>query len=114
MLRTRAAATNIASVTRFAPDAMTPRPTPGKMNELLHCPMVTGPRLVGTGAKGLPVATNARSSVHLRRSLGVASHFEVGFDNGKMIGRSTCFAISRTISSVNAPGWAEVPIRIVG
>jgi hypothetical protein len=45
---------------------------------------------------------------------GVASLFEVGLESGKITGRSTCFAISRTISSVKAPGCAEVPIRIVG
>lgn len=31
-----------------------------------------------------------------------------------MIGRSTCFAISRTISSVNALGFVDVPIRTWG
>ena len=39
---------------------------------------------------------------------------EVGLDSGMMIGRSTVDAICRTIGSVNAPAWVEVPISIVG
>ena len=31
-----------------------------------------------------------------------------------MIGRVVCAAMSRTISSVNAPAWVEVPISMVG
>ena len=31
-----------------------------------------------------------------------------------MIGRSTVDAICRTIDSVNAPAWVEVPISMVG
>ena len=31
-----------------------------------------------------------------------------------MIGRSVCAAMSRTIASVNAPAWVEVPISMVG
>ena len=31
-----------------------------------------------------------------------------------MIGRSVCAAMSRTMASVNAPAWVEVPIRMVG
>src|SRR5450759_4496291 len=57
---------------------------------------------------------SARPFVQATRSTGFASHLLVGFDIGKMTGRSTCFAISRTIASVNVPGWAEVPIRTVG
>ena len=48
------------------------------------------------------------------RSAGSASHLEVGFDSGMMIGRSVCAAMSRTMASVNAPEWVEVPISIVG
>ena len=31
-----------------------------------------------------------------------------------MMGRSTCLAISRMISSLNAREWVEVPMRTVG
>ena len=31
-----------------------------------------------------------------------------------MIGRSVCAAMSRTMASVNAPAWVEVPISMVG
>ena len=44
----------------------------------------------------------------------VHSLFDVGFDSGKIIGRSLSFAISRTTLSENVPGVAETPIRIVG
>ena len=67
-----------------------------------------------TGSKGLPVAVSTRPSVHSMRSAGSASHFEVGFDSGMMIGRSVWAAMSFTIASVNAPEWVEVPISMVG
>ena len=67
-----------------------------------------------TGSNGLPVAVNTFPSVQSIRSLGNASALLVGFDNGKMIGRSCSDAISRTIDSLNAPGCVDVPIRIVG
>jgi hypothetical protein len=67
-----------------------------------------------TGGNGLPVATSARPSVQRIRSSGWASHVDVGFDSGMMIGRSVCSAICRTIASVNAPAWVEVPMSIVG
>src|SRR2546422_4074881 len=66
-----------------------------------------------TGANGEPVATSARPSVQRIRSSAVASDFEVGLDSGKMIGRSTLRAISRTIDSLNAPRAVDRPIRIV-
>jgi len=44
----------------------------------------------------------------------MASALEVGLDSGMMIGRSVWAAISRTIASVNAPDWVDVPISIVG
>lgn len=56
----------------------------------------------------------AAPSVHAMRSAGTASAFGVGFDSGMMIGRSTCDAMSRMISSVKLPCCADVPIRIVG
>src|SRR3712207_8427157 len=67
-----------------------------------------------TGGNGLPVATRARPSVQAIRSSGSASHREVGLDSGRMIGRSAAAVIVRTIGSLKAPGWVEVPIRIVG
>jgi hypothetical protein len=72
------------------------------------------PPVVAGGWKGLPVATSARPSVHRIRSSGTASAFDVGLDSGMMTGRSTVDAICRTMSSVNAPDWVEVPISIVG
>ena len=113
-LNTRAAAENIASVTRRAPDAITPNPTPGNMNALLHWPISINRPTYLVGENGLPVAIKARPSVHFTRLDGIASLLEVGFDSGKIAGRSTCLAISRTISSVKAPGWPDVPIKIVG
>src|SRR6266571_7686230 len=100
-LSTRAAATNIESVTRRAPDAITPKPTPGKMKALLHWPILTDPCSVMIGGNGLPVAISPRPPVHLKRSIGLASLFEVGFESGKITGRATCFAISDTMSSLN-------------
>ena len=38
----------------------------------------------------------------------------MGLLSGKMTGRSTCLAISRTISSVNEPGWVDAPMRTCG
>ena len=67
-----------------------------------------------TSSNGLPVAIRARPSVQAIRSAGVASAREVGFESGKMIGRSAYAVIARTISSVNVPGCPEVPIRMVG
>ena len=57
---------------------------------------------------------SARPSVHSIKSEAFASASSVGFDSGKIIGRSVCAAISFTISSVKAPGCVEVPINIVG
>lgn len=54
-----AAAKNISSLTRVAPAASTPSPTPGKMYELLACPVMTAlPRTV-TAGNGLPLAKMA-------------------------------------------------------
>src|ERR1700751_2772536 len=66
-----------------------------------------------TGANGEPDATNARPSVQRIRSSAVASDFEVGFESGKIIGRSIFRAISRTIGSVKAPPTVEKPIIAV-
>src|SRR6266404_3402829 len=85
----RAAASIIASVTRRAPDATTPSPMAGKMKTLLHCAMGMVRPPYRTGAKGEPVATRARPSVQRIKSSAFASDFVVGFDSGKIIGRST-------------------------
>src|SRR5262244_843299 len=80
---------------------------------LLHWAIGTLRPPYGTGAKGEPVATRARPSDHRMRSLAVASDFEVGLERGKMIGRSTLRAISRTIDSLKAPRAVDRPMRIV-
>ena len=85
----------------------------GKMKMLLHCAIGIFRPSYWTGANGEPVATSARPSVQRIRSSAVASDFEVGFDSGKMIGRSTLRPISRTIASVNAPRAVDSPIRTV-
>ena len=82
----RAAATNISLVTRRALEDMMPRPTPGKMNELLHWPTFITLFSNITAGNGLPVAISARPPVQLTRSMGSASHLEVGFDSGKIMG----------------------------
>jgi hypothetical protein len=48
------------------------------------------------------------------RSSAVASDFEVGLDSGKMIGRSTLCAISRTIRFGERAVAVDRPIRMVG
>src|SRR4029453_10981892 len=80
---------------------------------LLHWAMGISRPPHGTGAKGEPVATSARPSVQRMRSPAVASDFEVGLESGKMIGRLTLRAISRTIDSLKAPGAVDRPMRIV-
>ena len=77
------------------------------------CDLV-GPTSVNDRREGLPVAVRTRPLVHAMRSSGNASHFEVGFDSGMMIGRSVWVAMSLTMASVNAPECVEVPINIVG
>ena len=67
-----------------------------------------------TGGNGEPVATSTFPSVQSYRSCGLASCSRVGFDKGKMMGRSTCFAISCTTSLVKDPGTVDVPIRTWG
>lgn len=93
---------------------MAPRPMPGKVVELLHSAISYFSPSKGTGGKGLPVAQSTLPSVHLNRSSGFASWRRVGLERGKIMGRSTWEAISLTISSVKAPGWVEVPMRMCG
>ena len=81
---------------------------------MLHWPIGIVRPSCSTGAKGEPLATSACPSVQRIRSSPVASLWLVGFESGKMIGRSTWLAMSRTISSVNAPCTVERPIMIVG
>ena len=108
-----------------------PRPMPGKVTELLHSAVhatisphplyalvylqisCSSPSNL-TGGKGLPVATKHLPLVQSNRSCGFASCSLVGLDRGNITGRSTCLAISSTISFVNAPGTVEVPIRTCG
>src|SRR5580692_9576739 len=66
-----------------------------------------------TGGKGEPVATRARPFVQRYKSAGRASECSVGFDRGKMMGRSTLAAISRTTGSVKADPIVERPMRTV-
>ncbi len=47
-------------------------------------------------------------------SAGAASANGAELERGKMIGRSVCHAISRIITSVNAPAQPDAPISIVG
>src|ERR1035438_6515073 len=86
--RARAAARNIESVTRLASLMSTPRPTPGKIKALLHCPMTCFFPSYVTGSKGEPVATSARPSECCKASDGVHSALLVGLLRGKMMGRS--------------------------
>lgn len=67
-----------------------------------------------TGGKGLPVAIKALPFVHSLISFGSASWSRVGLLKGKIIGRSTCLAISLTTSSVKVLGLVEVPISTCG
>lgn len=66
------------------------------------------------GGNGLPVANNALPSVQSFASFGSTSANRLGFDNGKIIGRSVPLAISLTTSSVKAPLWVEHPTSTVG
>src|SRR5262245_25873660 len=72
-----------------------------------------GTAAVPHGFVGEPVATRARPSVQRIRSPAAASERSVGLESGKMTGRATLRAISRTIGSVNAPPTVESPIRMV-
>src|SRR5262249_43914647 len=65
-----------------------------------------------TGAKSEPVATKTRASVQRIKSSAFASELDVGLERGKMVGRGTLCAISRTTASVNAPPAVERPMRI--
>lgn len=87
---------------------------PGNTVELLHSAISNFMPLYSTGGNGLPVAQRTLPSVHSNRSAGLASWRLVGLLRGKIIGRSTCFAISFTTSLVNAPGFVDVPIRTCG
>jgi len=94
---------NISSVTRDAPTAITPRPTPGKMYALFPCPGTNTRPPHSTGANGLPDANTARPPDHSYARAAVHSAFDVGFDNAKITGRSFTSPIRRTTSCVNAP-----------
>lgn len=87
---------------------------PGKQVELLHSATSYVVPLYATGGKGEPVAMRALPLDHSLISFGSASWRRVGFERGKMMGRSTCAAISVTTSRVKALGFVEVPIRTWG
>ena len=57
---------------------------------------------------------SALPSVHLIKSAGFASCNLVGLERGRMMGRSTCLAISLTTDSVKAPARVDVPMRTWG
>ncbi|KAJ2968268.1 hypothetical protein NUW54_g13265 [Trametes sanguinea] len=57
---------------------------------------------------------SALPAVQSFASFGSTSTSRLGFESGKMIGRSVPFAISRTTSSENAPACVEQPISTVG
>src|SRR6478736_7108827 len=105
---------NISSVTRLAPDAITPRPTPGKMYELLPCrgTWVRPSRI--TGSNGEPHANSARPSDQRYACVAVHSALDVGFESANTIGRLLSEAMVRTTSSVKAPPTAETPTIAVG
>src|SRR6266446_1375108 len=60
-----------------------------------------------------PVASKALPSVQLIRSPALASDFSVGLESGRMMGRGTFRAISRTIGSVKEPATVESPMRML-
>ena len=57
----------------------------------------------GTGSNGEPVATMARPSDQAYASAAVSSADDVGFDNGKIIGVSTCRHMLRIAASEIVP-----------
>jgi len=80
---------------------------PGKHVLLLHSATSYSLPSYFTGGKGEPVAMSAFPFVHSFKSDGWASWRRVGFERGKIMGRSTCEAISWTISLVKAFGPGE-------
>lgn len=91
-----------------------PSPMPGKQVELLHSATSYSLPSYVTGGKGLPVAMSAFPFVHSLMSLGSASWSRVGLLRGKIIGLSTCEAISWMTSFVNAFGFVDVPMSTCG
>src|SRR5512141_928238 len=105
---------NISSVTRDVRLTMAPRPTPGKMYELLPCrgTNVRPPRV--TGSNGDPQAKSARPSDHLYACSAVHSDCDVGLDSAKIIGRGLSCVILRTTASLKVPPTAATPMMHVG
>ena len=110
----RAATMNISSVTRRVPLTMAPRPTPGKMYELLPWRGTNVLPPSCTGSYGLPHANSARPSVWRYASSAEHSAFEVGLDSAKMIGRLLICAIVCKTSGVKVPPTAATPIIALG
>ena len=99
----RAAAMNSDGGIVAARQTITPRPRPGNISALFAWPMRYVVPSRSTGPNGLPVATRAAPSVQASRFSGVCSASTVGFDIGRMIGRSQCSCIERMTCSVKAP-----------
>ena len=75
-------------MTLAASVARTASPIAGKMKTLFPCPGVNVFPLKVTGAKGLPLAKIAFPLLDVYACSAVHSERDVGFENGKMTGRS--------------------------
>ena len=94
-----------------------PVPGPGRRTRCWPGRSRAGDPRCSTGAKGDPVATIARPSVHARTSAGSASETEVGLESGSTMGRSPAASpstIARTTASLNVPATPVAPTSTVG
>mmetsp|Transcript_55971 Transcript_55971/g.128450 ORF Transcript_55971/g.128450 Transcript_55971/m.128450 type:complete len:217 (-) Transcript_55971:1251-1901(-) len=113
--RRLAAAINISSFTRVAPDSVAPIAIPGNTKALLHWfPYITPPAGVAVSANGDPEAKIALPSVHRTAASIVHSALEVGLDKGIIRGLSWWDATSVRTSSVNSPPMVLHPKRMWG
>ena len=87
-------------VTLRARTASAPSPRPGKMNTLLPWPTRRRSRRTRRRGTGCPSRRGSGNPSTHRDRPGCASEFALGFDDGKITGRSTCAAISRTSALV--------------
>mmetsp|Transcript_18714 Transcript_18714/g.33199 ORF Transcript_18714/g.33199 Transcript_18714/m.33199 type:complete len:204 (+) Transcript_18714:368-979(+) len=99
--------------------AMTPRPRPGKMYELLPWPgskvrLVPSFNSTSTTPNGDPLAKMQRPSVHEYAWYAVHSACEVGFDRAKMSGTLWYDATASHTSCVKVLGIALTPINTDG
>mmetsp|Transcript_3991 Transcript_3991/g.14503 ORF Transcript_3991/g.14503 Transcript_3991/m.14503 type:complete len:214 (+) Transcript_3991:196-837(+) len=111
-----AAARNKSSVTWDAPVSAAAYPSAGNTYALFACAgnTFTPSRWRVTGSNGEPLAKTTLPSVHRMACSNVHSALEVGFDSGKMIGRSFNAAMAFTTSSLNAPPMVLTPMSAVG